>query len=146
MIDIESFVFDTVYNQLSVLHPEANISSGYDEKMATSLNVAIRETGNTPYQFGNTDDCAENYSRVTFEVEVTSDDTGEARSKCKAILDDADIIMQSMKFRRIYKSSALNIGRNAFRQYARYEVIVGKPVTVNAGQQDERTIYQMYRR
>ncbi len=146
MIDIESFVFDTVYNQLIVLHPSANISAGYDEKDTVFPTVVIRETGNMPYQSSNTDNCAENHTRVTYEVSVTSDKTGEARSECKELLKDADTIMQSMKFRRIYKSYSINIGRTSFRQYARYEAIVGKPVVVNAGQQNEKTVYQMYRR
>ena len=146
MIDIENFVFDTVYNQLSVLYPEANISAGYDEKSAVYPNVAIRETGNVPYQLTNTDNCAENYTRVTFEVEVTSNKTGTARSECKKILMDADTIMQKMKFRRTYMSDSQIIDRTVWRRYARYEAIVGKPVTVNSGQQNEKTVYQMYRR
>ena len=141
MISIEDFVFDTVYNQLSILRPEANISSGYDEKNATFPTVVIREINNVPYQMSNTDNCAENHTRVSFEVEVTSDKTGEARSECREILSDADTIMQSMKFRRIHKSYPINIGRTTFRQYARYEVIVGKPIEVNGN-----TVYQMYRR
>ena len=141
MISIENFVFDTVYSQLSVLHPEADISSGYEEKEASHLSVVIRETGNVPYQASNTDDCAENHARVTFEVEVVSDKTGESRSKIATVLNDADVIMQSMKFRRTFKSNAMNIGRTKFRQYARYEVIVGKPVEING-----KTVYQMYRR
>lgn len=146
MIDIESLVFDTVYNQLSTQYPNANISVGYDEKLAVYPSVVIHEVGNVPYQKGNTDNCAENYTRVTIEAEVTSDKVDTALSECKAILNDVDTIMQGMKFRRTYKSELLNINRTTFRQYARYEAIVGKPVTVNAGQQDERTIYQMYRR
>lgn len=146
MIDIENLVFDTVYNQLSLLHPDANITAGYDEKRAVYPAVIVREVGNVPYQFGNTDDCSENYSRVTFEVEVESDKEGTARSICKEILNDVDDIMQSMKFRRIHKNRPLNVDRTVYRQYARYEVIVGKPVTYDAGTANERTVYQMYRR
>ena len=141
MIDIESLVFDTVYNQLSVSHSGANITAGYDEKTAVYPNVVVREIGNVPYVSGNTDDCAENYSRVTYEVEVISNKAGSARSECRTILADADTIMQSMKFKRTYKSQAFNLDRSTFRQYARYEAIVGKPVTV-----DKNTVFQMYRR
>lgn len=146
MIDIESLVFDTVYNQLSVIYPSANISAGYDEKMAVYPNVAIREIGNIPYRSADTDDCAENFTRVTFEVEVTSNKIGTARSECKKILASADTAMQGMKFRRTYMSNMLNVDRTIYRQYARYEAIVGKPVVVNKGQQNEKTVYQMYRR
>ena len=146
MIDIESLVFDTVYNQLSTQYPSANISAGYDEKMAVFPNVVIRETSNVPYQPANTDNCAENYTRVTFEIEVTSNKVGTARSECRKILSSADAAMQGMKFRRTYMSNMLNVERTIYRQYARYEAIVGKPYVVNAGQQNEKTVYQMYRR
>ena len=146
MIDIESLVFDTVYNQLIQLHSDANITAGYDEKRESHTTVIIREVGNVPYAFGNTDACAENYSRVTYEIEVECDKQNTARSECKAILNDADTIMQSMKFRRIHKNRPLSIDRSKFRQYARYEAIVGKPVTINAGEQNEKTVFQMYRR
>lgn len=146
MIDIEDLVFDTVYNQLSVTYPEANITAGYDEEMAVYPAVIVRQTANTPYASGNTDDCAENYTRVVFEVEVVSDKQNGARSECRKILESADTIMQGMKFRRIHMNRPLNVNRTIFRQYARYEVIVGKPVTYDAGTANERTVFQMYRR
>ena len=141
MIDIESLVFDTVYNQLSVLFPEANITAGYDEKFAVFPAVIVRETGNTPYASGNTDDCAENYTRLTYEVEVESNKVDTGRSECKAILDAVDGIMQGMKFRRIHKNRPLNVDRTVWRQYARYEVIAGKGQDISGN-----TVYQMYRR
>lgn len=146
MIDIENMVFDTVYNALIQQFPEANITAGYDEKMAVYPAVVVREVGNVPYQRGNTDDCAENFTRVTFEIEVESDKINTARTECKNILNAVDDIMQSMKFRRIHKNRPLNVDRTVYRQYARYEVIVGKPVTYDAGTENERTVYQMYRR
>ena len=146
MIDISNLVFDTVYAQLSQTYPTANITGGYDEKKAGDINVVVREVGNVPYANGNTDDCAENYTRVTFEVDVECNKQDTARSECHKILASADAIMQSMKFRRIYMSGAINVERTTYRQYARYEVIVGKPVTYDKGTQNERTVYQMYRR
>lgn len=141
MIDIESLVFDTVYNQLHVLFPDANITAGYDEKLAVFPNVIVQEVGNVPYQRTNTDDCAENHTRVTYEVSVESNKENTARSECKAILNAADEIMQGMKFRRIHKNKPINIDRTIYRQYARYEAIVEKPIEVG-----DNTVYQMYRR
>lgn len=146
MIDIESLVFDTVYNALVQEYPDANITAGYDEKAAVFPNVVIRETGNTPYQFGNTDESAENFTRVTYEVEVESNKKDTARSECKSILNTVDGIMQGMKFRRIHKNRPLNVDRTVYRQYARYEAIVGKPIVVNKGTENEKTVFQMYRR
>lgn len=146
MIDIESLVFDTVYNQLSQQFPDADISSGYDEEKAGHLNVVIRQMNSMPYQASATDDCSENHVRVSFEAEVTCDKEGTARSECKAVLKAVDDIMQGMKFRRTYMPQPVNIDRTKFRQYARYEAIVGKPIVYDAGTANERTVYQMYRR
>jgi hypothetical protein len=146
MIDIENLVFDTVYTGLHTSYPNANISSGYDEENAIFPAVVVRQTNNQPYREANTDDCAENYTRVTFEIEVFSDKESTGRSECKELLIAADDIMQSMKFRRIHLNRPINIDRTLWRQYARYEVIVGKPVTYDAGTANERTVYQMYRR
>ena len=72
MIDIENLVFNTVYDQLSALFPSANITTGYDEQKATYPTVIVRETNNVPVERMNTDDSAENYARLTYEVEVVS--------------------------------------------------------------------------
>ena len=141
MIDIENIVFDTVYNGLHELFPEANITSGYDEKKATYPAVIVRQTNNVPVQDMNTDACGENYTRVSFEVEVVSDKENTARSECKKLLTAADTIMQNMKFRRTHMNRPVNTDRTVYRQYARYEVIVGKPY-----EKDGNTVYPMYRR
>ena len=141
MIDIKNFVFDTVYNQLSTQFPNANITAGYDEQNAIFPTVIIRETNNQPYRASATDDCSENHTRVTFEIEVESDKDATGRSECETILSAVDGIMQGMKFRRVHKNRPINIDRTVWRQYARYEVIVGKPIEVGGN-----TVYQMYRR
>ena len=146
MIDIENLVFDTVYSALITQFPDINITAGYDEQNAIFPTVIIRETNNQPYRNSATDECSENHARLTYEVEVISDKEGTARSECKQLLNAVDDIMQTMKFRRIHKNRPINIDRTVWRQYARYEVIVGKPVTYDAGTANERTVYQMYRR
>jgi len=146
VIDIFDMVFDTLYSSLAVSYPNANITAGFDERKTAGLTIAVREIANVPYVDGNTDNCAENFTRVSVEIEVDSDKKGVARSECKNVLSAADTIMQSMKFRRTYMSRAMNIDRTAFRQYARYEVIVGKPIVLNPDTQNEKTVYQMYRR
>ena len=141
MIDIENLVFTTVYDALHTLFPEANITSGYDEKKAVYPAVIVRQTNNVPVQSMNTDDCAENYSRLTYEVEVVSDKENTARSVCKELLTAADDVTQGMKFRRIHMNRPVNTDRTVYRQYARYEVIVGQPY-----EKDGNTVYPMYRR
>lgn len=149
MIDIENLVFDTVYTALHTSFPNANITAGYDEQNAVFPCVIVRQTNSQPYRNSATDDCAENHTRVTFEVEVISDRENTGRSECKELLEAADDAMQSMKFRRIHLNRPLNIDRTLWRQYARYEVIVGKPTITVTGEGDntETTYtYHMYRR
>ena len=149
MIDIESLVFDTVYNQLNQQFSTIYVTAGFDERKASYPSVIVRETGNVPYQRGNTDSCAENFTTVTYEIEVISNKCDMGRSECKKILSAVDDIMTGMKFRRIYKSNPSNINRSAFNQFARYEAIVGKGVTTVTGTGNEvvsTTTFQMYRR
>ena len=146
MIDVENLVFDTVYNQLHSSYTNVNITSGYDEGFATFPTVVVREIDNQSFDLTATDPCAENHARLTYEVEVYSDKENTARSECKQLLSAVDEIMQGMKFRRIHKNRPLNIDKTIYRQYARYEAIVGKPVTYDKGTANERTVYQMYRR
>ena len=149
MIDIENLVFDTFFNQLSLIHQDANITAGYDEKTATFPPVIVRQTNNQPYRASATDDCSENHSRITFEIEVISDKQDTGRSECHEILADADEIMQSMKFRRVHLNRPLNIDRTLWRQYARYEVIAAKGrevTTIVDGKPVTNTVFDMYRR
>lgn len=149
MIDVENLVFDTVFNGVRTVHPSMEVTKGYPEENAKFPHIVIRETNNVPVQRMNTDDCAENFSRLTYQVDVYSDKEGTARSECRDLLALVDGIMQGMKFRRIHMNEPLNINRTIFRQYARYSVVVGKGVTKTEtvdGKEVSTTVYQMYRR
>ena len=143
MIDIESKIVDTIYNAVKAnnAYPNADITTGFDEKVAVFPCVVITETNNQPFRNANTDDCAENYTRLTYEVSVYTDNKDKAKTEGKKILAIVDSALQGLKFRRVHLNKPLNIARTIFRQYGRWEVIVGKPITVG-----NKTIYQMYRR
>lgn len=141
MIDIESKIVDTVFNAVRTAYPNADVTTGYDEKSAVFPCVVVYETNNAPYRRGNTDDCAENYTRLTYDVSVYTNNENSAKTDGKKILALVDEALQGLKFRRIHKNRPLNINRTVFRQYGRWEVIVSKPITVG-----ETTVYQMYRR
>ena len=143
MIDIESKVVDTIYNAVKAnnAYPNADVTTGFDEKTAIFPCVVVEEVDNSPYYRSMTDDCAENHTRLTYEVSVYTDTENHAKTDGKKILCIVDDALQGLKFRRIRKNKPLNISRTIFRQYARYEVIVGQPITVG-----QNTVYQMYRR
>jgi hypothetical protein len=141
MIDIESKVVDTIFNAVTAIYPNADITTGFDEKTAIFPCVVVKEINNEPYTPTNTDDCAENHARLSYQIDVYTDDMNKAKTEGKKILGICDTALQGLKFRRIHKSEPLDVARTLFRQYARYEVIVSKPMVVG-----ENTIYQFYRR
>lgn len=151
MIDVESLVFDTVFNAVKAVYPDTEITKGFVEETATYPCVVIRETNNVPVNRMATDECSENYSRLTYQVDVYSVKTGTAQTECRELLKLVDSIMTNpelpngMKFRRIHMNEPLNISRTTFRQYARYSVIVDKGVTTEE-EGETTTIFQMYRR
>lgn len=143
MIDIESKIVDTIFNAVkdSSAYPDADVTTGFDETTATFPCVVIEEVNNSPYRRMDTDDCAENYTRLTYEVSVYTDTVNSAKTTGKDILKIVDNALQSLKFRRIHKNKPLNIARTIFRQYGRWEVIVSKPII-----RGDDTVYQFYRR
>lgn len=145
MIDIESLVFNTVFDGVTTVYPNVPVTKGFIEQNAVFPCVVVRETNNVPVQRTNTDPCAENYTRVTYQVDVYSDKAGSARSECRELLNLVDGIMQTMKFRRIHVNEPLNIDRTIYRQYARYVVIVDKGTTTVSGD-ETTTTFQLYRR
>lgn len=141
MIDIESKVFDTIFNAVTASYPNADITTGYDEKTAVFPCVVVEEINNQPYRRSATDDCSENHATISYEVSIYTDNLNNAKTTGKAIMQIVDTALQGLKFRRVHRNKPLNINRTVFRQYGRWEVIVGKPVTVG-----ENTVYQFYRR
>ena len=141
MIDIESKIIDTIFTAVTTSYPNADITTGFDEKTAIFPCVVVQEIDNESFRRTITDDCAENHARLTYEVSVYTDNANKAKTEGKAILGIVDTALQGLKFRRIRKNQPLNINRTLFRQYGRWDVIVGKPIV-----DGENTIYQLYRR
>ena len=147
MIDIENLVFNTVFNAVSLVREDAHIGKGYVQTLSEFPYIAVHEVDNAPYQSTDTDDSAENYTRVIYQVDVYSDKAGTARSECKELIALVDGIMQSMKFRRQRLNEPVNIERTVFHQYARYSAIVKAGVTTPGNTEGETiTTFQMYRR
>ena len=141
MIDIESKVFQTVYDAVHTAFPSARIDVGYIETSATFPAVSVVETNNVPVMRTNTDDNSENYTRLYYEINIYSDKQGTAKTEAKAIADVVDEAMKSLKCYRTMMRQLPNQDRTLFRLYVRYEVIVGMQDKANGD-----TLYQFYRR
>ena len=143
MIDIQPMIVDAIYNAVKApsAYPDADVTTGFDMKTAVFPCVVVEEVNNAPLRSTDTDDCAENYTRLVYEVSVYTNETSKAKTEGRKILSIVDDTLQGLKFRRTRTNQPLNISRTLFRQYARWEVVVGKPITVG-----NNTVYQMYRR
>ena len=141
MVDIESKVFDTLYNAVHAAFPNARIDASYVERNATFPYVTVSETNSVPVRRMNTDDCSENYTRLYYEVNIYSDKQNSAKSEARDIAKVCDTAMTSLKFYRTMMHQLPNQDRTLVRLYMRYEVIVEK---IDKGNGD--TIYQFYRR
>lgn len=141
MIDIESAVFDRVYDAVHEAFPEARIDAGYVERSAVFPAVSVIETNNVPVRTTNTDDNSENFSRLYYEVNIYSDKQGTAKTEARSIAKVVDETMRGLKFYRTMVRQLPNQDRTIFRLYLRYEVIVGIKTDM-AGEE----VYQFYRR
>lgn len=143
MIDIQNMIVDAIFNAVKAenAYPNADVTTGFDMKTAVFPCVVVEEVNNAPLRSTDTDDCAENHTRLVYEVSVYTNDISKAKTEGRNILKIVDDTLQGLKFRRTRTNQPLNISRTIFRQYARWEVVVGKPITVG-----ENTVYQMYRR
>lgn len=142
MIDIQNMIVDAIFNAVKAenAYPNADVTTGFDMKTVVFPCVVIEEVNNAPLRSTDTDDCAENHTRLVYEVSVYTNDISKAKTEGRNILKIVDDTLQGLKFRRTRTNQPLNIARTIFRQYARWEVVVGKPITVG-----ENTVYQMYR-
>lgn len=140
MIDIESKVFDTVYNAVMTAFPNARVDAGYIERSSTFPAVSVVETNNIPVPSTDTDDNSENYTRLYYEVNIYTNTHNTAKSEARAIAKVIDDAMKSLKCYRTMMHQLPNQDRTIFRLYTRYEVIVRQIVD------GDNTVYQFYRR
>lgn len=143
MIDIQNMIVDAIFNAVKAenAYPNADVTTGFDMKTAVFPCVVIEEVNNAPLRSTDTDECAENYTRLVYEVSVYTNDISNAKTEGRNILKIVDDTLQGLKFRRTRTNQPLSLSRTLFRQYARWEVVVGKPII-----DGDRVIYQMYRR
>lgn len=142
MLNIESKVFDTVYNAVIAVFPSARVDAGYVETSAVFPAVSVIETNNVPVQRTNTDDNSENYTRLYYEVNIYSDKQDTAKSEARSIAEVVDTAMKSLKFYRTMMHQLPNYDRTVYRLYMRYEVIAQELKDSNG----DITGYQFYRR
>lgn len=139
MTDIESTVFQRIYDAVIKEFPTANIVSEDTENPASFPTVAIVEQDNTVYEKTIDSSGLENHSKLMYTVNVYTNNSSKRKSEAKKIMSIADMAMQDMLFRRIMLSPAPNIDRSVYRLMARYTAIVGQ-----VSHESNKTVYQIY--
>ena len=146
MIDCQNLMFNTIADGVATVRPDVVVTDMYNEKNAVFPVITVEQKNSIPLRKTNTLESAENYTTITFQITVYSDKQGTAKSECLDLLKLADGIIQQQGFRRTHLSEPFNISRTIFRRYARYEGIVREPYTVNENTDNEKTIFEVYRR
>ena len=138
MIDVESMVFDSVYNAISTsAYSNTEMTSDYDTIPSSFPCVAIYETDNQTYQKTQDDVLKEHHARVIYEVNVYSNKPGTKKSEAKAIMDIVDNTLQEIKFTRTFRNVVPNADKTIYRIVARYEAVIAEK---------NGDIYQVYRK
>lgn len=139
MTDIESTVFQRLYDAVIAEFPNANIISDDTESPASFPTVAIVEQDNAVYEKTIDSSSIENHSKLMYTVNVYTNNSATRKSEAKKIMAAVDKAMQDILFRRIMLSPAPNIDRSIYRLTARYTAVVGKVSAKN-----DKTVYQVY--
>ena len=141
MINITNKVFDTVYTAVTTVDSSADVMDVPAEKFAKYPAVVVRESNNIPVRSTNTDDDSENYTRISYEIRVYTDNQTGAKAKADLIFEAVDSAMKSLKFYRSMTRRLPNQDRTVYCLYGRYEVVCSAPVV-----DGESTTYYMFRR
>lgn len=140
MIDVENKVFNTIYEAVHALYPDAYIVSDELNVPDNFPCVSVVETDNSTLARTQDDDLVEHHANVTYTVNVYTNNVEAKKSTAKQILNVVDEEMQKMKFTRRMKSPTPNADSTIYRITARYMAIVADAVVDN----DVKT-HQMYR-
>jgi hypothetical protein len=141
LIDIENKVQDEIFNALTTAFPGIAVYGEAVEKSATFPAATVWETDNRPYRQSETEQSTENNAVVTYEINAYSDLQSGAKLQAKAIIAEADRVMQSLGFRRLLRRRVANLDRTIYRMYARYEAVVSQPYV-----DGDNTVYKINRR
>lgn len=139
MIDIENKVLSVVREAVLAQYPNASVYGEYVEVPESFPCVTVTEDTNYTYVYTRDDSPYEHHADVQYAVNVYSNKQDGAKLEARAILNVADIAMQSMKFWRTMSRQVPNVDRTIYRVLARYHAVVGEPAVSG-----NDLVYQIY--
>lgn len=124
MIDIEPVLYNSVANQLySAFGVEILVSDTYTEAPSKFPFVSVVEVDNAIYSPSVTLDRIENHARVSYQIDIFTNNPGTKKINSKTIAKVVDSIMVGMGFRRASSMQTPNIDRKIYRYTLRYDGI-----------------------
>ena len=130
MIDIENEVYTAVAKHLRGKFKSIFLTGEYVESPPKFPAVSLIEIDNTSYDRTQSSDSSENHAEVVYEVNVYAN-SGKNKSECKAIMREADSVLQSLGFTRIMCEPIMNMADpTIYRMVGRYQGVVSLNKTI----------------
>lgn len=126
MIDVETQIFDKVYNAVIAVYPNADVVSETVLAPSAFPCVSLEEADN--YSKRNTRDSGsnENHVDVMYELNVYTNKTVGKKAECKAIFALVDNTLLSLGFTRTSKTPVSMDDSTKYRLTGRYIATVSK--------------------
>lgn len=121
MIDIEPKVFTELANALRAEFSEIDVQQEYVNSPSKFPHVSIVEVDNYPSPDRQTNEDAETFATVTYEINVYSNKSGTKKYECRQIIKFIDKIMFASNFTRLALTPVPNQSNaTIYRMTARY--------------------------
>lgn len=128
IIEIENYILQQLKSALpsySVLHEYPNTSN------ITFPIIVLNEIRNTIDDYTRDSSHIDNYSNITYDINIFSNKESGRKEQCRSIAQSVDNIMVSLGFSRQMGQEIPNYDTTIFRYYLRYEGKVDRGETDN---------------
>ena len=124
MIDYSNEIFNAVAKGLRLLYPGIQVKGEYVDLPAVFPCVTIDEISNVPSPL---DSAAKNkYARVTYRVQIFSNDESRKRSQARDLFKDVDDILMGLGlFGKSYTTTPVIYNSEIYSITGTYEGIIG---------------------
>lgn len=125
MIDYQNEIFTRVATSVRSTHKGTTVTGEYTRRPSEFPTVTLDEIENVVVSALVDSSAEENFSGVTYRLQVFSNKTGGRKSEARAIFATADEAMRGMGFRRVTYSTTPEIyDSTIYSISATYEAIV----------------------
>ena len=139
MVDVNSLVFTTLYNQINHTFQGVDVKDEYIDESSTFPVVTITEDSNTDYQKTMVHSWAP-HAKLMYSINIYTNSKTK-KTDARKLLNCIDNTMHGMKFIKTFCRPTPNVDRTIYRITARYEAVVEEPKITAKGDR----IFQVYR-